>query len=409
MSSDSFLQRLRTAFHGERSETCVPQVSSPFEPGRTSVLAALAESIGGMPRVLLRDTDPCEEPSPVVKPARPRCPAATDRSGRFQLFGEIARGGMGAVLKGRDPDLGRDLAVKVLLEEHRDQPELVRRFVEEAQIGGQLQHPGVVPVYELGTFADRRPYFTMKLVKGRTLADAARATRRSAADDLPRFLAIFEQVCQTMAYAHARGVIHRDLKPSNVMVGSFGEVQVMDWGLAKVLPRGGAADDDARPSPARRVSVDRARRGAARTPDASQAGSRAGHAGLHGARAGAGRGRRGRRAGRRLRPGLDPLRDPHRPAGVHRPATRARSCRKAARGDLADAFARLDAAGRARADRPGQALPGRRARGPAAQRRRGGRRDHGLPGRRAGAAAAGRAGARRGQTPAPRGAEAATG
>ena len=149
---------------------------------------------------------------------------------------------MGAVLKGRDPDLGRDLAVKVLLESHRDKPELIRRFVEEAQIGGQLQHPGIVPIYELGTFADRRPYFAMKLVKGRTLSSLL-AERSDRVHDLPRFLSIFESVCQTMAYAHARGVIHRDLKPSNVMVGSFGEVQVMDWGLAKVLPRGGAADD----------------------------------------------------------------------------------------------------------------------------------------------------------------------
>ena len=80
---------------------------------------------------------------------------------------------MGAVLKGRDADLGRDLAVKVLLEQHRDNPDLVRRFVEEAQIGGQLQHPGIVPIYELGAFADRRPYFAMKLVKGQTLAGAA--------------------------------------------------------------------------------------------------------------------------------------------------------------------------------------------------------------------------------------------
>ena len=86
---------------------------------------------------------------------------------------------MGVVLKGRDPDLGRDLAVKVLLEAHQDKPELVRRFVEEAQIGGQLQHPGVVPVYELGSFADRRPYFTMKLVKGQHPGRAAgRAGRR---------------------------------------------------------------------------------------------------------------------------------------------------------------------------------------------------------------------------------------
>ena len=149
---------------------------------------------------------------------------------------------MGAILKGRDVDLGRDLAIKVLLEKHRDQPEMVRRFVEEAQIGGQLQHPGIVPVHELGQFPDGRLFIAMKLVKGRTLA-ALLETRKDPAEDRPRFLAIFEQVCQTMAYAHARGVIHRDLKPSNVMVGSFGEVQVMDWGLAKVLDQGGVADE----------------------------------------------------------------------------------------------------------------------------------------------------------------------
>jgi serine/threonine-protein kinase len=135
----------------------------------------------------------------------------------------------------------------------------VRRFVEEAQIAGQLQHPGVTPVYELGAFADRRPYFTMKLVKGQTLA-ALLAARKGPAEDLPRFVGVFGQVCQTLAYAHARGVIHRDLKPSNVMVGAFGEVQVMDWGLAKVLPRGGAADEHQ--PPAQEVSVIRTGRSA---------------------------------------------------------------------------------------------------------------------------------------------------
>ena len=209
--------------------------------GPPSVLETLAAGIGPVPRVLLRDTDPGPDP-PVTKPTSPEMPAPEDRAARLRLLGEIARGGMGAVLKGRDEDLGRDLAVKVLLEAHHDKPDLIRRFVEEAQIGGQLQHPGIVPIYELGTFADRRPYFAMKLVKGQTLA-ALLAGRPSPAEGLPRFLGIFEQVCQTVAYAHARGVIHRDLKPSNVMVGSFGEVQVMDWGLAKVLRNGGVADD----------------------------------------------------------------------------------------------------------------------------------------------------------------------
>jgi hypothetical protein len=163
-------------------------------------------------------------------------------AGRYQVLGEIARGGMGIVLRARDADLGRDLALKVLQTRHRGDRDMVGRFIDEARIGGQLQHPGILPVHELGTLADRRPYFTMKLVKGRTLA-ALLAERANQEADRPRFLSIFEQICQTMAYAHTRRVIHRDLKPSNVMVGSFGEVQVVDWGLAKVLPEGGIADE----------------------------------------------------------------------------------------------------------------------------------------------------------------------
>ena len=177
---------------------------------------------------------------------------------------------MGAVLRGRDPDLDRDLALKVLLDQHRDRPDLVDRFVEEAQICGQLQHPGVVPVYELGILADRRPFFAMKLVKGQTLA-ALLAGRSSPADDLPRFLSIFEAVCQTVAYAHARGVIHRDLKPSNVMVGGFGEVQVMDWGLAKVLPRDGQPTREPKAPPVNETVVATLR--SKGDSDLSQAGS----------------------------------------------------------------------------------------------------------------------------------------
>ena len=149
---------------------------------------------------------------------------------------------MGAILKGHDNDLGRELAIKVLLDSHRDQPDVMRRFIEEAQIAGQLQHPGIVPVYDLGQFADQRPFFSMKLVKGQTLA-LLLAARTGPGEDRDRFLSIFEQICQTLAYAHARGVIHRDLKPANIMVGAFGEVQVMDWGLAKVLASAAVGTD----------------------------------------------------------------------------------------------------------------------------------------------------------------------
>jgi serine/threonine protein kinase len=120
-----------------------------------------------------------------------------------------------------------------------------RAFGVPKQFAGQLQHPGIVPIHELGKLADGLSYFTMKLVKGQTLSRLLALGTTSEADRA-RILGIFEQVCQTVAYVHAHGVIHRDLKPSNVMVGNFGEVQVMDWGLAKVLRGGGEAEDPTR-------------------------------------------------------------------------------------------------------------------------------------------------------------------
>jgi tetratricopeptide (TPR) repeat protein len=197
-------------------------------------------SLGEMRPVLLKEAE--GDSAHIVKPNSDTMPPPEQTGDRYQLQGEIARGGMGAVLRGRDVDLGRDLAIKVLLEKHTHRPEVARRFIEEAQIGGQLQHPGVVPVYDIGRFGDR-PFFTMKLVKGQTLAHQL-AERADHTQDRPRFVAIALQVAQTLAYAHAKGVIHRDLKPANIMVGAFGEVQVMDWGLAKVLAEGGIADEE---------------------------------------------------------------------------------------------------------------------------------------------------------------------
>jgi len=206
-----------------------------------SALNAIESSIGPLPRVRLRDDANSQAASDEDNSKRSDSPSPS-RFGRYQILGEIARGGMGAVLKGRDTDLNRDLAIKVLLERFADDPAVLSRFVEEAQIGGQLQHPGIVPVYELGQFNDQRPFFAMRLVKGRTLAELL-DERESLTTDLPRFLKIFEQICETMAYAHSKGVIHRDLKPLNVMVGAFGEVQIVDWGLAKVL-----GQQDSRPT-----------------------------------------------------------------------------------------------------------------------------------------------------------------
>jgi serine/threonine-protein kinase len=146
---------------------------------------------------------------------------------------ELGHGGMAVVYQTRD-EFDREVTTKVVRPELHPDEDAQRRFLREARVTDHLQHPGVVPVHGQGRLTDGRPYFTMKLVRGQTLA-ALLAARPGPEHDLPRFLAVFEQVCQTLAYAHSKGVIHRDLKPANVMVGAFGEVQVMDWGLAKLL------------------------------------------------------------------------------------------------------------------------------------------------------------------------------
>ncbi len=210
------------------------------KPIDDSVLGRLKFKGGPPNPVLLRDAS-LETKLPVVRAGGGEdLPAG--KQGRYQVLGEIARGGLGIILQARDLDLGRDVAMKVMPEGDDRREADIPRFVEEAQIGGQLQHPGIVPVYEMGLLESQRPYFTMKLIQGRTLS-ALLADRKDLADDRRSFLRIFEQVCQTMAYAHSRGVVHRDLKAANVMVGAFGEVQVIDWGCAKVLGRGGVEDE----------------------------------------------------------------------------------------------------------------------------------------------------------------------
>lgn len=164
--------------------------------------------------------------------------------GRFRLEKEIARGGTGIIMQSRDLELDREVAIKLLLKTHLDKPLLKQQFMHEARITGRLQHPGIIPIYQTGTMADGRPYFVMKLVDGQTLA-ALLAERNQPDKDLPRLLKVFEQVCQTLSYTHSHGVIHFDIKPANVMVGTFGEVHLMDWGLARPSRESDSGPDQA--------------------------------------------------------------------------------------------------------------------------------------------------------------------
>ncbi len=208
------------------------------------------------------DVDPgiSLEPESASTPARGSAESSTASSGRleklaarapsggrYDVRGEIARGGMGAILEVWDEDLRRTLAMKVILGPGDEgtasdapsiEPDKLSRFLEEAQITGQLDHPGIVPVHDLGIDASGRVYFTMPLIKGRDLKEVF-ALAREGRDGWtrPRALGVFLRICDAMAFAHSKGVLHRDLKPTNIMVGRFGETYVMDWGLAKVLGR----------------------------------------------------------------------------------------------------------------------------------------------------------------------------
>ncbi|CAG0953997.1 hypothetical protein ANRL2_00319, partial [Anaerolineae bacterium] len=161
---------------------------------------------------------------------------------RYVVIREIARGGMGKVLEVEDADLRRSVALKVLRKELVNRRDLVERFLEEAQITGQLEHPNIVPVHEIGIDGKGNLYFTMKLVEGLGLNEILNRLRAGDKDMLrewtmPRLLEMFLKLCEGITFAHSRGVIHRDLKPANIMVGRFGEVQIMDWGVAKIVTR----------------------------------------------------------------------------------------------------------------------------------------------------------------------------
>jgi tetratricopeptide (TPR) repeat protein/tRNA A-37 threonylcarbamoyl transferase component Bud32 len=152
---------------------------------------------------------------------------------------------MGEIFKARDRYLEREVVMKLMLPGAQADPLRIHRFVEEAQVTGQLEHPNIVPVHDLGVTAEGNLYFTMKLVKGQSLDKVIQAVKRGEPTASRKYpvvqrLGLFRAICNALAFAHARGVIHRDLKPENVMIGEFGEVLVMDWGLAKVIASEGS-------------------------------------------------------------------------------------------------------------------------------------------------------------------------
>ena len=161
---------------------------------------------------------------------------------KYRLGEEIARGGVGRISLVRDRDLMRTLVMKTLIEGNNVSDYVLQKFIEEAQITAQLEHPNIVPVHDFGYFSGGEVFFTMKLVQGRTLKDLLRRIRKGDAEtmrDFPRIklLTVFQHVCMAIGFANSRGVVHRDIKPSNVMVGDFGETLVLDWGVAKVIGR----------------------------------------------------------------------------------------------------------------------------------------------------------------------------
>lgn len=171
---------------------------------------------------------------------------ATAEGKRFRILRPHAKGGLGQVSVALDEELNREVALKEIQPEHADEPASRERFVKEAEVTGKLEHPGIVPVYGLGQYADGRPFYAMRFIRGDSLKDAiatfhSKSEIRLSADDrnyaLRQLLGRFIDVCNAVEYAHSRGVLHRDLKPGNVMLGDYGETLVVDWGLTKLVDR----------------------------------------------------------------------------------------------------------------------------------------------------------------------------
>jgi eukaryotic-like serine/threonine-protein kinase len=178
-----------------------------------------------------RETQPGKGTRSAVAPSQPPGP-------RYKIGELLGAGGAGLVTSALDRAIGRTVAVKTLKQGTEADPNLARRFVDEGHVTAQLEHPNVIPVYDMGWLPDGQPYYTMRIVKKRSLRDVLAYPEIRAQWPLVRLLGAFLQVTRALAYAHARGILHRDIKPENVLLGDFGEVYLADWGLAKAVRDG---------------------------------------------------------------------------------------------------------------------------------------------------------------------------
>jgi tRNA A-37 threonylcarbamoyl transferase component Bud32 len=217
---------------GQRvTQPVVLQPSQPIQVGSTILEVQQGRSaIPGRPAVA--------NAGETARNGRPTSLEDSIRSRSYEIGHEVAHGGMGAILSARDTNIHRTVAMKRMRGDTDMDDDRKLRFVQEAQLTGQLEHPNIVPVHELGVDQDGKIFYTMKFVKGVTLHEVLHGIRDGVAEMIARFplaqlLTVFQKVCDAVAFAHSRGVIHRDLKPENIMIGEYGEVLVMDWGLAK--------------------------------------------------------------------------------------------------------------------------------------------------------------------------------
>jgi serine/threonine protein kinase/tetratricopeptide (TPR) repeat protein len=232
------------ALHGndpQKSLEAIGSVASARQDLEQITDADVQASMGHIAGAIPSATDPFATRAPVSMGTPTSCGL------RYRILRPHAKGGLGEVFIARDEELKREVVLKQIQEQCADDPQRRGRFLLEAEVTGGLEHPGIVPVYGLGTYADGRPFYAMRFIRGDRLEDAIQRfheTERSRRDRGERALAFrrllgrFVDVCNAIAYAHSRGIIHRDLKPSNVMLGPYGETLVVDWGLAKAIGRG---------------------------------------------------------------------------------------------------------------------------------------------------------------------------